>query len=116
MLGGALMCTGSFTMGTTIPLRNKCAMSLIGGVIGDNTSPPLSWKAGPADTKSFAIVLFDTQYNVLHCVLWDIPTTVNQLPEGLAAGYELTTPPGAHQVAGTGILSVHGNRWRSARS
>lgn len=100
MLGGALMYTGPFTMGMTIPPKNKCPMSVIGGGTGENKSPPLAWKGGPADTKSFAIVLFDTQYNMLHWVLWDIPVTVNELPEGLAMGYELTTPPGAHQAAG----------------
>lgn len=74
-------------------------MSLIGGGTGDNKSPPLSWSGGPADTKSFAIVLFDTRYTMLHWVLWDIPPTVNELPEGLASGFNLTTPAGAHQVS-----------------
>jgi phosphatidylethanolamine-binding protein (PEBP) family uncharacterized protein len=32
-------------------------------------------------------------------VLWDIPATVHELPEGLATGYELQNPMGAHQVA-----------------
>jgi Raf kinase inhibitor-like YbhB/YbcL family protein len=103
MLGGALMYTSAFTMGTTIPTTNKCPMSAVGGGTGDNKSPALTWKGGPADTKSFAVVLFDTQYNMLHWVLWDIPATVNALPEGLAAGYELTTPPGAHQAASMGM-------------
>lgn len=96
MLGGPLMYTGPFTMGMTIPEKNKCAS------MGENVSPPLSWKGGSPDTKSFAIVLYDTMYNMLHWVIWDIPPTVNELPEGLASGYTLTTPMGAHQVANMG--------------
>jgi Raf kinase inhibitor-like YbhB/YbcL family protein len=98
MLGGTLMYTGPFTMGMTIPPKNKCPMPVIGGGMGENKSPPLAWKGGPAETKSFAIVLYDTQYSMLHWVLWDIPVTVNELAEGLPAGYELTAPMGAHQA------------------
>ena len=91
------MYTGMFTMGMTIPPKNKCPMPAGGGT-GENKSPLLSWKGGPADTKSFALVLFDTRWGMLHWVLWDIPATVNELPEGLAAGYELMNPMGAHQA------------------
>jgi phosphatidylethanolamine-binding protein (PEBP) family uncharacterized protein len=100
-LGMPLAYTGPFTMGTTIPTANKCPMPLGGGT-GDNKSPALAWKGGPAATKSYAVVLFDTKYNMLHWVLWDIPVTVNMLPEGLAAGYALTAPAGAHQAASMG--------------
>lgn len=92
------MYTGMFTMGMTIPPKNKCPMPAGGGT-GENKSPALSWKGGPADTKSFAIVLFDTRWMMLHWVMWDIPATVTELPEGLASGYELMTPMGAHQAA-----------------
>jgi Raf kinase inhibitor-like YbhB/YbcL family protein len=101
-LGGKLMYTGEFTKGMTIPKKNKCPMSMLGNGMGDNKSPALEWSGGPADTKSFAIVLFDTMYNVFHWAIWDIPPTTNSLPEGLASGYELMTPMGAHQRAGAG--------------
>jgi Raf kinase inhibitor-like YbhB/YbcL family protein len=97
-LGGELKYTGEFTMGTTITAVNKCPMPA-GGGMGMNKSPKLSWTGGPAETKSFAVVLFDTGFDMLHWVLWDIPATVNELPEGLAAGYELSNPMGAHQAA-----------------
>ena len=93
-LGSPLKYTGAFTMGMTIPAKNKCPTAM-----GDNKSPALSWTGGPADTKSFALVLYDTGFMMLHYALWDIPATVNELPEGLAAGYELTNPMGAHQAA-----------------
>lgn len=102
MLGGPLMYTGMFTMGTTIDPKYKCPKDVIGTGMGENKSPPLSWTGGPADTKSFAVVLFDTRYGMLHWALWDIPATVNMLPEGLASGYELTNPMGAHQASNMG--------------
>ncbi len=101
-LGGPLMYTGAFTMGSSVPARNKCPMDAIGGGSGENKSPALSWTGGPAETKSFAIVLYDTRYNMLHWVLWDIPANVHTLPEGLPSGYALTAPAGAHQVASMG--------------
>jgi Raf kinase inhibitor-like YbhB/YbcL family protein len=102
MLGGPLMYTGDFTKGMmAIPAKNKCPMPVLGGGMGDNKSPALSWNGGPAETKSFALVLYDTGFSMLHWVLWDIPPTVFELPEGLASGYELMNPMGAHQVTGT---------------
>lgn len=110
-LGGKLMYTGAFTMGMTIPPHNKCPMDnpIFGNNMGDNKSPPLSWTGGPAETKSFAIVLFDSKYNMLHWVLWDIPPSVNMLPEGLEAGYALMNPMGAHQATGAmgGSMYTH---------
>ena len=96
------MYTGTFTMGMTIPPANKCPKDLLGSGTGENKSPALAWKGGPADTKSFAIVLFDTRYNMLHWVMWDIPASVHELPEGLPSGYALTMPAGAHQVSNMG--------------
>jgi Raf kinase inhibitor-like YbhB/YbcL family protein len=101
-LGGPLKYTGTFTMGMTIPTKNKCPMDVIGGGMGDNKSPALSWTGGPADTKSFAIVLYDTMYMALHWVIWDIPANVNMLPEGIPSGYDIAMPMGAHQVADMG--------------
>ncbi|MEY4581454.1 MAG: hypothetical protein RL701_6157, partial [Pseudomonadota bacterium] len=68
-LGGPLTYTGAFTMGMSIGSKYTCPMPL-GGGMGENKSPLLSWKGGPADTKSFAVVLYDTRYNMLHWTLW----------------------------------------------
>jgi len=96
-LGGPLKYTGTFTMGTSIPPANKCT-----NAGGTNKSPALKWMGGPAATKSFAVVLYDVQYNMLHWVLWDIPPGVNELAEGLPSGFALTTPAGAHQASNMG--------------
>jgi Raf kinase inhibitor-like YbhB/YbcL family protein len=101
-LGGPLKYTDMFTMGKTIPKKYKCPMDKIGSGMGENKSPPLAWTGGPADTKSFAIVLYDTMYTMIHWAMWDIPPNVNMLPEGLPTGYNLMTPMGAHQAADMG--------------
>jgi Raf kinase inhibitor-like YbhB/YbcL family protein len=99
MMAGPLTYTGMFTMGMAIPAKNKCLMPVIGGGTGENKSPALSWSGGPADVKSWAVVLYDTRYSMLHWVLWDIPAMTRELSEGLASGYALTMPMGAHQVS-----------------
>ena len=101
MMAGPLKYTSMFTMGMTIPAKNKCPMPLGGGT-GENKSPALSWSGGPADVKSWAVVLYDTRYMMLHWAMWDIPATVKELPEGLASGFMLTTPMGARQVSNMG--------------
>jgi Raf kinase inhibitor-like YbhB/YbcL family protein len=101
-LGGPLMYTGTLTMGATVPARHKCMSPFGGGTSGENVSPPLAWSGGPAETLSFAVVLYDTRYGMLHWVIWDIPPTTSALPEGLASGYALSDPAGAHQVANMG--------------
>jgi len=56
------------------------------GCDGGNASPALSWSYAPANTKSFAIVLFDPAGNpplgYVHWVAYDIPATMTGLKEG----------------------------------
>jgi hypothetical protein len=91
--------TGSFTTGDVVAPRHKCLMPVIGGGDGENISPPLEWTGGPAETQSFGLVLYDTRYNQLHWVVWDIPASANALPEGIPAGFGISDPAGAHQVS-----------------
>ena len=63
--------TGDFTTGDVVDPRHKCLMPFGGGT-GENVSPMLEWSGGPTDTESFAVVLYDTTYNMLHWVIWDI--------------------------------------------
>lgn len=73
------------------------------------SSPALTWTAGPAGTKSYAVVLkdlsviaryasSDPSYNKgFHYVMWDIPPTATGLPANMAGGHVSTDVPGARQ-------------------
>ncbi len=76
--------------GASFPAANTCS--------GANTSPPLSWTAGPAGTKSYAIVLNDTTISFLHFIVYDIPSSVFALPAALEAAYAPAVPAGAHET------------------
>ncbi|MFT5619332.1 MAG: Raf kinase inhibitor-like YbhB/YbcL family protein [Arenicella sp.] len=100
------------------------------GCTGENQSPQLSWKNAPEGTKSFAITMYDpdapTGSGWWHWVVFDIPSSTNQvksgagdiktnlMPEGViqsitdygANGYGGPCPPeghGLHQY----IITVH---------
>ncbi|WP_374073767.1 YbhB/YbcL family Raf kinase inhibitor-like protein [Bdellovibrio bacteriovorus] len=67
---------------------------------GDDKSPPLRWKGSPAGTKSFVIIVDDPdapdpeapKQTWVHWVLYNIPHTVNSLPENVD-----NLPKGAHE-------------------
>ena len=72
---------------------------------GVGRSPALSWTAGPAGTKSYAITLLDETLvskgnaNGYHYVIWDIPASTLGLPASLPSGAALTTPVVAKQFS-----------------
>jgi len=82
--------SGSLTEGATFMDTNTCA--------GINTSPPLSWTAGPTGTMSYSVALTDKTNGAVHWIIWDIPATTTALPAALPAGSPLTTPVMAKQV------------------
>src|SRR6185312_11096752 len=52
---------------------------------------------------------YDTGFSMLHWVLWDVPATVNELPEGIPSGFNVASPMGAHQATNPSMGSdVHG--------
>jgi Raf kinase inhibitor-like YbhB/YbcL family protein len=65
---------------------------------GANTSPPLTWTAGPTGTMSYAVTLTDLDIDAVHWVIWDIPATTLALPADLPGDTTLTTPVMAMQV------------------
>lgn len=84
---------------------------------GDDVSPELSWTRVPDGTRSFALICHDPDaplvtpgsYGFVHWVLYNIPASVHQLPEGVQdytagmnsfdrSGYGGPMPPDGHGV------------------
>ncbi|MGV8056923.1 MAG: YbhB/YbcL family Raf kinase inhibitor-like protein [Smithellaceae bacterium] len=58
-----------------------------------NVSPPLNWSGAPEDTKSFALICDDPDAPAgtwVHWVMFDIPATVNGLPENVSKSEEIS--------------------------
>ncbi|MBB6459822.1 YbhB/YbcL family Raf kinase inhibitor-like protein [Flammeovirga kamogawensis] len=71
------------------------------GCTGKNQSPQLSWKNAPKGTKSFAITMYDpdapTGSGWWHWVVFDIPSTTNELVTGAGNISLNLSPEGAIQ-------------------
>ena len=68
----------AFQEGGEIPRQHTCD--------GADVSPALRWKDSPSQTKSFALISDDPDAPVgtwVHWVLYGIPPTLTELPEGL---------------------------------
>jgi Raf kinase inhibitor-like YbhB/YbcL family protein len=91
-MGGAPMKLSSpaFAEGNEIPALHTCE--------GKDQSPALAWSGAPDKTKSFALIVDDPdapdpqapKMTWVHWVLYDIPASVQQLPQGAQKA-----PPGA---------------------
>ncbi len=71
------------------------------GCTGDNISPQLSWENAPAGTKSFAVTLHDsdapTGSGWWHWVVFNIPSTLQELKTGAGNPEQKLLPNGAVQ-------------------
>ena len=70
--------SSAFKEGAPIPAKHTCDST--------NVSPELKWTGIPAGTKSLALIADDPDAPVgiwVHWVLYDLPPTVSELPEGL---------------------------------
>jgi len=88
--------------GAMIPVRFTCAAQPAA-----NTSPAMSWSDAPPATMSFAVLVHDLDprpgkgfADVLHWLIWNIPATSKQLPEGVPANADM--PDGSHQIVAAG--------------
>ena len=82
------------------PLSNP-QVSGIMGAGGEDVSPQLSWSGFPAETRSFAVTVYDpdapTASGFWHCAVANLPADVTELPAGAGDGGEL--PGGALTLA-----------------
>jgi hypothetical protein len=70
--------SAAFAHGEDIPLRFTCD--------GPDVSPALSWTYPPSGTQSLALIMDDPDAPVgiwVHWVLYDLPVTARELPEGV---------------------------------
>lgn len=69
--------SAAFAEGTAIPSKYTCE--------GANVSPPLKWSGAPAQTKALVLIADDPDAPAgtwVHWVLYNLPPTVAELPEG----------------------------------
>ncbi|MBP6732787.1 MAG: YbhB/YbcL family Raf kinase inhibitor-like protein [Chitinophagales bacterium] len=80
------------------------------GCDGLNLSPPLYWENAPAETKSFAVTVFDESApggsGWWHWIMFNIPDSVARLEEG-AGSLNLNLAP-AGSVQSTTVLQKQG--------
>lgn len=71
------------------------------GCEGDNISPHLQWENAPADTKSFALTMYDpaapTGSGWWHWVMFNIPATETELVSGAGDASKNLAPSGSVQ-------------------
>jgi len=93
---GMTLTSPAFVEGGPIPAQYTCN--------GADISPPLAWSGVPAGTRSLALICDDPDAPIgswVHWVLFDLPPSLNGLPEGV---------PARPSLEGGG---VHGtNSWR----
>ena len=85
----------AFSNGGVIPQGYTCS--------GRGISPPLSWKAPPRGTRSFALSLEDPDApggTFVHWTAWNISTTARRLAAGRHASAEGTNSAGTRGYTG----------------
>ena len=76
--------SSAFGSGERIPVKYTCD--------GADFSPSLEWTAGPAGTKSFALICDDPDAPMgtwVHWVIYDIPAAATMLAEGITREKDL---------------------------
>jgi Raf kinase inhibitor-like YbhB/YbcL family protein len=89
--------SSAFANGSSIPAQYSYSGY---GCAGRNTSPALAWSGAPDATQSFALTVFDPDAHgggFWHWVVFDIPSTVTELPGNAGAGSGSLMPQGAVQ-------------------
>ena len=75
----------AFKDSTSLAVKNAGNFKANPNCIGENVSPPLAWANPPAGTKSYALVVFDSQgrngLTFVHFVGYGIPASVTSFAE-----------------------------------
>ena len=81
---GMALATSAFADGSRIPGKYT-------GAVPNPVSPPLAWTNVPENTVSFTLIMHDPDTaprrgveDILHWLVFNIPGTVRELPEGVA--------------------------------
>jgi len=97
--------SSGFTDGGKYPLDFTCYANGGNAQMPSAITPPFSWANVPKGTASFALALNGPDNHPakgldmeMFWVVWNIPATTTQLPQGLKAAAEL--PDGSRQAAG----------------
>uniref|UniRef100_UPI003CD0B43A YbhB/YbcL family Raf kinase inhibitor-like protein n=1 Tax=Saccharothrix mutabilis TaxID=33921 RepID=UPI003CD0B43A len=99
----------AFANGGTIPKVHECTSGGGNDPAKRNESPPLTWTGAPATARSYAIVMRDLDNNnLIHWVIYDIPTTTTSLPQNVQHAYRPAVPAGSRQVYYRGSASLYG--------
>ncbi|GAA4228128.1 hypothetical protein GCM10022254_17510 [Actinomadura meridiana] len=108
--GAAFTVTSSaFAEGGRIPTVHECTSSGDNDPSKKNESPPLAWKGAPDGVQSYALIMRDLDNNsLLHWIIYDIPTTVAELPQNVEHVYKPTVPAGSRQIYYRGSASLFG--------
>lgn len=105
LAGSAAKAAGPFAL-TSADFKHKGTLSNAqvyngAGCTGRNISPALAWTNVPAETKSFAVTVFDpdaaTGSGWWHWVVFNIPANARTLPAGAGDPAAGKTPPGSIQ-------------------
>jgi Raf kinase inhibitor-like YbhB/YbcL family protein len=89
----------AFQNGGTIPVTHSQA--------GEERSPALTWAGAPDSAASFVLIVHDPNApiqggidDMLHWMVWNIPSTARSLPEGIPHGSQMSD--GMRQISASG--------------
>ena len=92
--------------GATLP---NAQVSGIFGAGGEDVSPQLEWSGFPAETRSFAVTVYDpdapTASGFWHWAVVDIPASTTALPRGAGDDSGSALPEGAFQLKNDGSIA-----------
>ena len=92
---GLTLTSPAYVEGGVIPRAHVCTAQR-----GMNTSPPLAWSGAPAGTLSYAVFFTDASTAFRHSAIYDIPSTLTELPVDVERTAMPSDVPGARQPNG----------------